>query len=84
MKAMIVQKPAGFDQIKVQEQADITAPSVGEIQVEIHANSLNFHDLLVARGDFPTDWLQEGISLLMMVVFYFLMLLALSLQSVKV
>lgn len=27
----------------------------GEIRVALHASSLNFHDLLVARGDSPTD-----------------------------
>lgn len=55
MKAIIVQKPGGFDRLHVQEQAEISAPQAGEIQVDIRANSLNFHDLLVARGDFPTE-----------------------------
>lgn len=55
MKAMIVQKPGGFDRIQAQECAEISAPKNGEIQVDIHANSLNFHDLLVAQGDFPTE-----------------------------
>lgn len=55
MKAVIVKKPGGFDQLNVVEKAELNAPQAGEIQVEIHANSLNFHDLLVARGDFPSE-----------------------------
>ena len=53
MKAVIVKQPGGFDQLQVVEQAELGAPQAGEIQVDIHANSINFHDLLVARGDFP-------------------------------
>lgn len=55
MKAIIVKKPAGFDQLTLTHLDDIGIPQAGEIQVKIHANSLNFHDLVVARGDFPTE-----------------------------
>lgn len=55
MKAITVQKPGGFEHLNLQQYAEIASPQVGEIQVDIHANSLNFHDLLVARGDFPTE-----------------------------
>ena len=61
MKAITVHQPGGFDRLTVSEIAQLSAPKAGEIQVEIYANSLNFHDLLVARGDFPT---QEGRILL--------------------
>lgn len=53
MKAVIAKQPGGFNQLQTIEQAGLAAPQAGEIQVDIHANSLNFHDLLVARGDFP-------------------------------
>lgn len=55
MQAIIVQHPAGFDQLQAVALPEISAPNNGEIQVRIHANSLNFHDLVVARGDFPTE-----------------------------
>lgn len=55
MKAIQLKKPGGFDQLHCVELAPIQAPQAGEIQVEIHANSLNFHDLLVVRGDSPTE-----------------------------
>lgn len=31
------------------------APAAGEVQVRVHASSLNFHDYLVANGMLPTD-----------------------------
>lgn len=55
MKAITLQKPGGFEHLHLQQHAEIASPQAGEIQVDIHANSLNFHDLLVARGDFPTE-----------------------------
>ena len=55
MKAITVKKPGGFDHLYLTQHAEISPPQIGEIQVDIHANSLNFHDLLVARGDFPTE-----------------------------
>lgn len=53
MKAIQLNKPAGFDNLECVELPQIGSPQAGEIQVKILANSLNFHDLVVVRGDFP-------------------------------
>ena len=55
MKATIVKKPGGFDRLEIIDLPEIAPPQPGQVQVQIHANSLNFHDLVVARGDFPTE-----------------------------
>jgi NADPH:quinone reductase-like Zn-dependent oxidoreductase len=51
--AMRLRQTAGLDNLRLE---DITPrpPGSGEIQVRIHAASLNFRDGLVAGGDFPT------------------------------
>lgn len=54
MKAIQLKKPAGFDSLHRVELPQLGAPQAGEIQVKICANSLNFHDLVVVRGDFQT------------------------------
>lgn len=56
MQAMKLAAPGGIDQLHL---ADIEprAPGRGEIQVEIKATSLNFHDYAVVTGLIPT---QEG------------------------
>ena len=55
MKAMILKQPGGLDQITQTELPDPGQPGPGEIRVAIKASSLNFHDLLVAQGDAPTE-----------------------------
>lgn len=54
MKAAILQAPGGFDNIAIQDLPDPGQPGPGEIRVKLHASSLNFHDLLVAKGAIPT------------------------------
>lgn len=54
MKAIQLKKSAGFDSLHCVELPQLGEPQAGEIQVKICANSLNFHDLVVVRGDFPT------------------------------
>ena len=54
MKAIQLKKPAGFDSLHCVELPQLGETQAGEIQVKICANSLNFHDLVVVRGDFPT------------------------------
>lgn len=55
MKALILPAPGGLDKIQFTDVSDPGKPKNGEIRVSIKANSLNFHDLLVARGDIPTE-----------------------------
>lgn len=55
MKVVKLKNPGGFDNIQNAELSPITPPKEGEIQVKIYANSLNFHDLLVVKGVFPTQ-----------------------------
>ena len=54
MQAISVKAPGGLDQLQL---ADIEprAPGPGEIQVEMKASSLNFHDYLVVTGLIPVD-----------------------------
>ncbi len=54
MQAISLKAPAGLDQLTPQ---DITPrpPGHGEIQVEVKASSLNFHDYVVVVGLLPTE-----------------------------
>ena len=54
MQAMKLSAPGGIDKLHL---ADIEprAPGFGEVQVHIHATSLNFHDYAVVTGLLPTD-----------------------------
>ena len=47
MKAIQLAAPGGLDHLRMVELPAATAPQAGEIQVRIHASSLNYHDLLV-------------------------------------
>ena len=55
MKAAILHKPGGFDRIAIVDRPDPGPPGPGEIRVALHATSLNFHDLLVAKGVVETE-----------------------------
>ncbi|WP_077531038.1 zinc-dependent alcohol dehydrogenase family protein [Vreelandella utahensis] len=55
MKTVTVTSPGGLDNLKVTDQAEPGQPGAGEIRVRLHANSLNFHDFLVANGGIPTE-----------------------------
>jgi len=54
MQAMKLAAPGGLDNLKL---ADITprAPGPGEVQVDIKASSLNFHDYAVVAGLIPVE-----------------------------
>ncbi|MFT4768772.1 MAG: NADPH:quinone reductase-like Zn-dependent oxidoreductase [Glaciecola sp.] len=52
MQCIQITKPGGLDQLKLCE-ASSRAPQAGELQVRVHASSLNFHDYLVAAGLLP-------------------------------
>lgn len=52
MKLIAVKQPGGLDNLAVIEKAD-TTPKSGEVLVQWHATSLNFHDYLVAIGGIP-------------------------------
>ena len=54
MKALILKAPGGLENITLSDIADPGRPGKGEIRVAIKASSLNFHDLIVATGQFPT------------------------------
>jgi NADPH:quinone reductase-like Zn-dependent oxidoreductase len=55
MKAAILHSPGGFDRIEIADRPDPGQPGPGAIRVALHATSLNFHDLLVAKGTIPTE-----------------------------
>jgi NADPH:quinone reductase-like Zn-dependent oxidoreductase len=48
MKALQLAAPGGLDQLQLVDLPAALAPGPGEIQVRVHASSLNYHDLLVA------------------------------------
>lgn len=53
MKTIQLTAPGGIDNLKV-TQTDKTDPGPGEIQVQLKASSLNFHDYVVVIGGIPT------------------------------
>ena len=53
MRAIRLRHPAGLDNLRLETLAPRT-PGPGEVQVRVRAASLNFRDLLVAKGVFPT------------------------------
>jgi NADPH:quinone reductase-like Zn-dependent oxidoreductase len=56
MKAIQIQHPGGLDHLRVVDLPAPGAPAAGEIQVRLHASSLNFHDLgVVARPGAAAD-----------------------------
>ena len=54
MHAIKLTAPGGLDQLNLAE-IEPRAPEFGEIQVEIKATSLNFHDYAVVTGLIPAD-----------------------------
>ena len=54
MKAIQLAAPGGLDQIRIVDLPAAAAPQAGEIQVRLHASSLNYHDLAVVAGRSPT------------------------------
>ncbi len=54
MKSVTVQKPGGLDNLAIVEK-EAPKPKAGEILVQWHATSLNFHDYLVAVGGIPVS-----------------------------
>ena len=53
MKAVYVNGQGGLDNLEVRDIADPGQPGPGQIRVALHATSLNYHDLLVAKGGTP-------------------------------
>lgn len=54
MRKVIINSPGGYDNLKV---IDIKSsePSQNEVKIRWHASSLNYHDLLVAKGLIPVQ-----------------------------
>ena len=52
MQAMQLSAPGGLDQLRLNEITP-RAPGLGEVQVEVKATSLNFHDYAVVIGMIP-------------------------------
>lgn len=50
MKAIQLQQPASLSQLQLVDMPAPGEPQAGEIQVRIHASSLNYHDLGVVTG----------------------------------
>lgn len=52
MKIISIKQPGGLEQLEIIEKPD-PIPGAGEVLVQWHATSLNFHDYLVAVGGIP-------------------------------
>ena len=52
MKVIGIKQPGGFENLAIIEKPDPT-PQAGQVVVQWHATSLNFHDYLVAAGGIP-------------------------------
>ncbi|QIL79727.1 NAD(P)-dependent alcohol dehydrogenase [Diaphorobacter sp. HDW4A] len=50
MKAIQLQSPGGLERLKLVDLPAPAAPQTGQIQVRVHASSLNYHDLGVVLG----------------------------------
>jgi NADPH:quinone reductase-like Zn-dependent oxidoreductase len=50
MQAIQLTAPGGLDNLHATALPDAAAPQAGEVQVRVHASSLNYHDLLVVTG----------------------------------
>ncbi|MGQ7241898.1 zinc-dependent alcohol dehydrogenase family protein [Salinicola sp. V024] len=55
MQVINLKSPGGLDQLNLHEVESPGEPGPGEIRVRVHANSLNFHDYVVASGKSPTE-----------------------------
>ena len=55
MQAIQLRHPGGLDHLRLVNMAPPGAPLAGEVQVRIHASSLNFHDLEVVSGHALAD-----------------------------
>lgn len=51
MKQIAIKAPGGLDNLILSDAPDAAAPKPGEITVRLHANSLNFHDYMVAKRE---------------------------------
>ena len=54
MRAIQLKKPGGLDNLTLTE-AQVRDPGPGDVQVRVHASSLNFHDYAVVSGMLPVD-----------------------------
>ena len=54
MKMMTLRAPGGLDKFVMADAAEPPAPRPGEITVRLRANSLNYHDYVVAIGQLKT------------------------------
>ena len=54
MRAIQLSKPGGLDNLQLTE-VESRDPGPGEVQVRVHASSLNFHDYAVVAGMLPVD-----------------------------
>ena len=52
MQKLVVKQPGGYENLQVIE-CEVPGPKAGEVLVRWRATSLNYHDLLVAKGGIP-------------------------------
>jgi NADPH:quinone reductase-like Zn-dependent oxidoreductase len=52
MKAMTLRAPGGLHNLAM-VQRSVPSAGIGQVLIEVHANSLNYHDYVVAKGQLP-------------------------------
>lgn len=63
MKRYILQSDKGLDGLELVDNQPVSDPAYGEVQVRVHATSLNYRDLLIASGNYGPGILQNIIPL---------------------
>jgi len=54
MQRISISQPGGYNNLVLSDQT-VPDPQVGEVLIRWHATSLNYHDLLVAKGAIPVE-----------------------------
>jgi hypothetical protein len=49
-----ISNPTGFESVKLVKGLEIPTPAHGQVLVKVHAVSLNYRDLIIARGEYPS------------------------------
>lgn len=48
-----IAKPTGFDSLKLHKDLEIPSPGKGDVLIKVRACSLNYRDLILAKGNYP-------------------------------
>lgn len=55
MRQVTIRAPGGLENLVLADASEPPSPGAGEVRIRLRANSLNFHDYLVAAGRIPAE-----------------------------